>query len=230
MWPRNQMHGHEERELDYIIQASKRWELDPDGDVVVKDEQDAVDDDGVLIAVDSTLLHSRVTWRDQDLQETKRQSVVSKAGPETGDRCGVTQARCRVAHGVTVVGLERDPVFVKGGGEAIVDGGATQTFLTEQMAKDLGILELVGDRRVQVKGVGAKMEWARGGNSVELLMRCRCSSCGDKWIPRLHHSVYIWEGDGMTENLISPHGFGDMWHVTGPGESWFYDDQGISSF
>ena len=79
-----------------------------------------------------------------------------------------------------MVGLERDPVFVKGGVEAIVDGGATQTFLTEQMAKDLGILELVGDRRVQVKGVGAKMEWARGGNSVELLMRCRCSSCGDK--------------------------------------------------
>ena len=76
-----------------MIQASKRWELDPDGDVVVKDEQDAVDDDGVLIAVDNTLLHSRVTWRDPDLQETKRQSVVSEAGPEPGDRCGVTQAR-----------------------------------------------------------------------------------------------------------------------------------------
>ena len=57
-------------------------------------------------------------------------------------------------------------------------------------------------------------------------MRCRCPTCGDKWIPRIHHSVYVWEGEGMTENLISPHGFGDMWHVTGPGESWFYDDQG----
>ena len=119
-----------------------------------------------------------------------------------------------------MVGLDRDPILVKGGGEAIVDGGATETFLTEQMAKDLGIRELVGDRRVQVKGVGAKMESARGGNSVELLMRCRCPTCGDKWIPRIHHSVYVWEGEGMTENLISPHGFGDMRHVTGPGESW----------
>ena len=34
----------------------------------------------------------------------------------------------------------------------------------------------------------------------------------------------------MTENLISPHGLGDMWHVTGPGESWFYDDQGHQFF
>ena len=34
----------------------------------------------------------------------------------------------------------------------------------------------------------------------------------------------------MTENLISPHGFGDMWHVTGPGESWFYDEQGHQFF
>ena len=38
------------------------------------------------------------------------------------------------------------------------------------LTKDLGIRELVGYRRVQVKGVGAKMEWARGGNSVELLL------------------------------------------------------------
>ena len=110
------------------------WEYDPDGDVVVKDEQDAVGNDGVLIAVDNTPLHSRVTWKDSDLQETKRQSVVSSAGPVPGDRSGVTQVRCRVAHGVTVVGLDRDPILVKGGGEAIVDGGATETFLTEQMA------------------------------------------------------------------------------------------------
>ena len=206
-------------ELDHIIDNSGMWKRDPDGDVVVEDERDAVDKDGVLIAVDNTPLHSRVTWKDSDLQESKRQSIVSSAGPEPGDRCSVTQVRCRVAHGITVVGSDLDPTVVKNGGEAIVDGGATETFITERMAKDLGIRELVGDRRVQVKGVGVKVEWARGGNSVELLMRCRCSTCGDKWIPRIHHSVYIWEGEGMTENLISPHGFGDMWHVTGPGES-----------
>ena len=44
------------------------WEHDPDGDVVVNDEQDAVGKDGVLIAVDNTLLHTRVTWKDSDLQ------------------------------------------------------------------------------------------------------------------------------------------------------------------
>ncbi|MEC7280850.1 MAG: hypothetical protein VXU50_02195, partial [Verrucomicrobiota bacterium] len=67
---RSEMHGHEDRELDYIIKASEMWEYDPDGDVVVKDEQDAVGNDGVLIAVDNTPLHSRVTWKDSDLQET----------------------------------------------------------------------------------------------------------------------------------------------------------------
>ena len=102
-----------------------------------------------------------------------------------------------------MVGSDLESTVVKNGGEAIVDGGATETFITERMAKDLGIQKLVGNRRVQVKGVGVKVEWARGGNSVELLMRCRCSTCGDKWIPRIHHSVYIWEGEGMTENLIS---------------------------
>ena len=111
-------------ELDHIIDNSGMWKRDPDGDVVVNDERDAVDKDGVLIAVDNTPLHSRVTWKDSDLQESKRQSIVSSAGPEPGDRCSVTQVRCRVAHGITVVGSDLDPTVVKNGGEAIVDGGA----------------------------------------------------------------------------------------------------------
>ena len=38
------------------------------------------------------------------------------------------------------------------------------------------------------------------------------------------------EGSSSKADLISPHGFGDMWHVTGPGESWFYDEQGHQFF
>ena len=66
----------EETELDSIITSSGMWKYDPDGDVIVNDERDAVDKDGVLIAVDNTPLHSRVTWKDSDLQETKRRSIV----------------------------------------------------------------------------------------------------------------------------------------------------------
>ena len=169
---RTEMHQLDEEELDHIRLTGERWEYDADGDVIVNDAEDSVEN-GVLIAVDKTLLRSRLAWKDADLQETKRRSVVSEKPPEPVDRGGVAQARCRVAHGVTVVGLDRDPLFVTCGGEAIVDGGATHTFITEEKARELGILELVGDRRVRVKGVGAKMEWARGGNSVELLLRCR---------------------------------------------------------
>ena len=86
----------DEEDLDHIRRTGGRWEYDDDGDVIVNDAEDSVEN-GVLIAVDKTLLRSRLAWKDADLQETKRRSIVSEKPPEPVDRGEVAQARCRVA-------------------------------------------------------------------------------------------------------------------------------------
>lgn len=109
---------------------------------------------------------------------------------------------------------------------AVVDGGSHITLLTKKEARALGILHLVGRRRVLIRGIGKAAVYAFGGNSVEFLMWCHCSECHGKLLPRMHDAVYIWEVQDAEESLVAPHGFRDLWQVQGKGESFFFDADG----
>ena len=130
--------------------------------------------------------------------------------------------RARLVQGVKV-----EAVDTKNGElVAVVDGGSHLTLLTKQEARALGILHLVGTRRVLIRGIGKAAVYAFGGNSVEFLMKCHCPECRGKLLPRMHDAVYIWEDEGAEESLIAPHGFRDLWQIQGRGESFFFDEEG----
>ena len=160
--------------------------------------------DGSLHVGDGSKLQSRLAWKDLDLAESKARSVRGDGSEEPVSAPSTPETptvRARLVQGVKV-----EAVDTKNGElVAVVDGGSHLTLLTKKEARALGILHLVGTRRVLIRGIGKAAVYAFGGNSVEFLMKCHCSECHGKLLPRMHDAVYIWEDESAEESLIAPH-------------------------
>ena len=212
-------------ETDHVKKVLSEVQCDDDGDVMFDDGRVDVHADGRLHVGDGSRLQSRLAWKDLDLAESKARSVRGDSPEEPVSSPSTPETptvRARLVQGVKV-----EAVDTKNGElVAVVDGGSHLTLLTKKEARALGILHLVGTRRVLIRGIGKAAVYAFGGNSVEFLMKCHCSECHGKLLPRMHDAVYIWEDESAEESLIAPHGFRDLWQIQGRGESFFFDEEG----
>ena len=209
-------------ETAYVREVLGEVQCDDTGDIVFNDGLVGVHADGRLHVGDGSWLRSRLPWKDLDLGESKARSVRGDGPDERGPVPDTPTVRARL-----VQGLKIEAVDAKSGElVAVVDGGSHLTLLTKREARALGILHLVGTRRVLIRGIGKAAVYAFGGNSVEFLMKCHCSECHGKLLPRMHDAVYIWDDEEAEESLIAPHGFRDLWQVQGQGESFFFDSEG----